>query len=81
MCQNARKNENLGKHKRVEDREEEEDCKKVEEDGWLHWYQGGGLSETGKHFSKFYLKNIKFDICLSEKPHITSYIEDWINLS
>ena len=39
--QNPTKNEYLGKDERVEDGEEEVDCKKIEEDGWLHCYQGG----------------------------------------
>ena len=36
----------------MEDREEKVDCKEVEEDGWLHSYQGGDISETEKHVVK-----------------------------
>ena len=67
--QNPGENEDLGKDERVEDGEEEVDRKKIEEDGWLHCYQGGSISETKKHLLKVFSEKteILFNICPSEK--------------
>ena len=51
----------------MEDGEEEEDCKEVEEDGGFHCYQGGSISETKKHLLKVFSEKteILFNICPS----------------
>ena len=58
----------------MEDGEEEEDCKEVEEDGWFHCYQGGSISEAKKRlFKKISEKReILFKICLRKNQVNTS---------